>query len=108
MQRAAYSKLIAWKVKNDRKPMIIQGARQVGKTWLMKSFGQTEFERTAYFNFENQQEIRNLFQQNLLADNLLKGLSIVAGFSIDPQNCLIIFDEIQACPEAITSLKYFY
>ena len=108
MQRAAYSKLIAWKVKNDRKPMIIQGARRVGKTWLMKSFGQTEFERTAYFNFENQQEIRNLFQQNLLADNLLKGLSIVAGFSIDPQNCLIIFDEIQACPEAITSLKYFY
>ncbi len=53
MQRADYSKLIAWKVKNDRKPMIIQGARQVGKTWLMKSFGQTEFERTAYFNFEN-------------------------------------------------------
>jgi predicted AAA+ superfamily ATPase len=108
MQRKAYNLLLAWKAKENRKPLIIQGARQVGKTWLMKSFGQAEFKETAYFNFENQQDLRLLFQQNLQTDALLKGLSIIAGFTIQTQTCLIIFDEIQACPEAITSLKYFY
>ena len=108
MQRTALLTLQAWKIKQNRKPLIIQGARQVGKTWLMKSFGETSFEQTAYFNFENQQELRELFQQSLKSDNLLKGMSIIAGFTINPESCLIIFDEIQACSEAITSLKYFY
>jgi predicted AAA+ superfamily ATPase len=108
MQRSALLTLQAWKIKQNRKPLIIQGARQVGKTWLMKSFGETSFEQTVYFNFENQQELRELFQQSLKSDNLLKGMSIIAGFTINPESCLIIFDEIQACSEAITSLKYFY
>ena len=108
MQRSALLTLQAWKIKQNRKPLIIQGARQVGKTWLMKSFGETSFEQTVYFNFENQQELRELFQQGLKSDNLLKGMSIIAGFTINPESCLIIFDEIQACSEAITSLKYFY
>jgi predicted AAA+ superfamily ATPase len=108
MQRTALLTLQAWKIKQNRKPLIIQGARQVGKTWLMKSFGETSFEQTVYFNFENQQELRELFQQSLKSDNLLKGMSIIAGFTINPESCLIIFDEIQACSEAITSLKYFY
>jgi predicted AAA+ superfamily ATPase len=108
MQRTALLTLQAWKIKQNRKPLIIQGARQVGKTWLMKSFGETSFEQTVYFNFENHQELRELFQQSLKSDNLLKGMSIIAGFTINPENCLIIFDEIQACSEAITSLKYFY
>jgi len=108
MQRTALLTLQAWKIKQNRKPLIIQGARQVGKTWLMRSFGETSFEQTVYFNFENQQELRELFQQSLKSDNLLKGMSIIAGFTINPESCLIIFDEIQACSEAITSLKYFY
>lgn len=108
MQRSALLTLQAWKIKQNRKPLIIQGARQVGKTWLMKRFGETSFEQTVYFNFENQQELRELFQQGLKSDNLLKGMSIIAGFTINPESCLIIFDEIQACSEAITSLKYFY
>ena len=108
MKRTALLTLQAWKTKQTRKPLIIQGARQVGKTWLMKSFGQTEFEQTAYFNFENQQELRKLFERSLQPEILLKGMSIIAGFQIYPKTCLIILDEIQACPLAITSLKYFY
>ncbi len=108
MKRTALLTLQAWKTKQTRKPLIIQGARQVGKTWLMKSFGQTEFEQTAYFNFENQQELRKLFERSLQPEILLKGMSIIAGFQIYPKTCLIILDEIQACPLAITSLKYFH
>jgi hypothetical protein len=74
MQRTALLTLQAWKIKQNRKPLIIQGARQVGKTWLMRSFGETSFEQTVYFNFENQQELRELFQQSLKSDNLLKGM----------------------------------
>jgi hypothetical protein len=108
MQRKAYQKLLKWKQQSNRKPLIVQGARQVGKTWLMKEFGKKEFSRTAYFNFESSVELQQIFNHGYDTKVLLASLNILAGFKIDAGNTLIIFDEIQACPQAVTSLKYFY
>lgn len=107
MQRDAYRKLLEWKKQPVRKPLIIQGARQVGKTWLMKEFGHNEFRQTAYFNFESTRELHDIFRRGYDPGKILSALNILAGFVINPAETLIIFDEIQACPEAITSLKYF-
>jgi uncharacterized protein len=107
MYRDAYHFLHNWKLQSPRKPLIIQGARQVGKTWLMRAFGQNEYSRTAYFNFESTQELKSVFQRGFNIEEILQALNILAGFTIRPRETLIIFDEIQACPEAITSLKYF-
>jgi predicted AAA+ superfamily ATPase len=107
MQRKIFHQLATWKARKNRKPLIVQGARQVGKTWLMNAFGEQQFEQKAYFNFETQAELSVLFQHNLRPNELLKGLSVFCGFAIEPTRCLIIFDEIQACPEALTALKYF-
>lgn len=107
MYRSLYSKLIEWQKRPSQKPLILQGARQVGKTWLMKEFGNKEYEQTAYFNFEISKELHSLFKSGFDISNILSGLEILCGFKIKEQNTLIIFDEIQACPEAISSLKYF-
>ena len=107
MKREAYQSLLNWKLQPERKPLIIQGARQVGKTWLMKSFGENEFRQTAYFNFESSKILHQVFRQGYDVPTILSSLNILAGFKIDPSDTLIIFDEIQACPEAITVLKYF-
>lgn len=107
MNREAYQFLLDWKKKPQRKPLIIQGARQVGKTWLMKAFGEKEFNYTAYFNFERTKELHTIFKQGYDTNHILASLNILAGFDIKPDHTLIIFDEIQACPDAITSLKYF-
>lgn len=107
MYRDAYQFLRNWKLQSPRKPLIIKGARQVGKTWLMKAFGQNEYARTAYFNFETTRELKSVFQRGFNIGEILQALNILAGFTIRPGETLIIFDEIQACPEAITSLKYF-
>jgi hypothetical protein len=107
MQRKIFHQLASWKSKKKRKPLIVQGARQVGKTWLMNAFGEQHFEQKAYFNFETRTELCTLFEHNLKPKDLLKGLSVFCGFTIEPSRCLIIFDEIQACPEALTALKYF-
>lgn len=107
MKREAYSLLLNWKNRPDRKPLVIQGARQVGKTWLMREFGRREYEYTAYFNFENIRELHQIFKNGYDIDRILAALNILFGSVIDPQKTLIIFDEIQSCPEAITSLKYF-
>ncbi|MFM7153741.1 MAG: AAA family ATPase, partial [Bacteroidota bacterium] len=107
MQRDAYRKLLEWKKQPVRKPLIIQGARQVGKTWLMKEFGHNEFRQTAYFNFESTRELHDIFRRGYNPGKILSALNILAGFVINPAETLIIFDEIQACPEAVTSLKYF-
>ncbi len=107
MVREAYQYLLQWKVKSNRKPLIIQGARQVGKTWLMKEFGTKEYEHVAYFNFELSKELRQVFQQGFDTKTMVKSLEIILEQNIDPENTLLVFDEIQACPEAITSLKYF-
>ena len=107
MIRNAYKNLLQWKNQTKRKPLIIQGARQVGKTWLMKDFGAKEFKQTAYFNFEVTKELHQIFKHGYDPKQILASLNILAGFQIQAQETLIILDEIQACPDAITSLKYF-
>lgn len=107
MKRSAYNLLLEWKAKPERKPLIIQGARQVGKTWLMREFGKNEYEQTVYFNFETNKALHSIFKSGFDTKKIISSLGIIAGFTILPDNTLIILDEIQACPEAITSLKYF-
>lgn len=108
MKRELYQKLVKWKKSKSRKPLILQGARQVGKTWLMKDFGQNEFDETAYFNFESNKDLGEIFKRDLDPERIIKALEIINGKKINTRTTLIIFDEIQSCPQAITSLKYFY
>ncbi|MEG0595076.1 MAG: ATP-binding protein [Christensenella sp.] len=107
MQRHLQDQLVAWKNKPNRKPLIINGARQVGKTWLMKNFGREHFAKVAYINFDNNTRMQQLFEEDYNLKRILKGLQIEAGVSLTPENTLIIFDEIQAAPKALASLKYF-
>ena len=107
-ERFAMQSLISWKQKQDRKPLIIRGARQVGKTWLMKEFGIKEFANTAYVNFENSKFLKTLFVDDFDIKRIIIALQIETGVQIDAENTLIIFDEIQEAEGAITSLKYFY
>ena len=107
MYREAMKKLTKWKNKKNKKPLIIKGARQVGKTWLMKKFGETSYERTIYINFDNNQQITELFNQDMKIDRIITGLELYSGNKIDPQKTLLIFDEIQEVPKALTALKYF-
>ena len=107
MHRAAMEDLYRWKAKPGKKPLIIRGARQVGKTWLIKEFGRTAYEETVYISFDNNQPMKNLFSPDLNIDRILTGLELYAGHKINPANTLLIFDEIQEAPQALTSLKYF-
>lgn len=107
MERFAMQKLIEWKSEKRRKPMIIKGARQVGKTWLMKEFGCTQFEQTVYLNFDENIRIRQIFEGSLEVERLLLAISAESGIMVKPQNTLLIFDEIQEVPRALTALKYF-
>jgi len=108
MKRYATQKLIEWKNLKKRKPLIIRGARQVGKTWLMKEFGSTHFENMAYINFDNNENMKTLFEGDYNIPRLIEGLQIEAGEKIKPQSTLIIFDEVQEVPKALSSLKYFH
>ena len=107
MYREAIEKLKAWKNKTDRKPLILMGARQVGKTWLMKEFGRTSYSKVAYINFFNNPRAAALFEQDYNIERLMLGLSIVSSVTITPHDTLIIFDEIQDAPKALESLKAF-
>lgn len=107
MYRTAMEQLLQWKAKKRRKPLIIRGARQVGKTWLMKEFGAQEYEQTVYINFDNNERMRNLFEGSLDVERLVTGLELYAGHKIDPVRTLLIFDEVQEVPRALSSLKYF-
>jgi predicted AAA+ superfamily ATPase len=107
MERKLLQKLLAWKNSSVRKPLVLRGARQVGKTWLMQEFGSKYFSDTVYVNFETSRSLRLLFEQGLDLPRIIQGLEIQVGKVIDPKNCLLIFDEIQECPDALTSLKYF-
>jgi len=107
MKRSALDNLIKWKNKAGHKPLIIQGARQVGKTWLMKEFGRTQYKDAAYIWFENNERMANLFTGDMDTKRLMLGLELETRQKIIPGETLIIFDEIQACPAALTSLKYF-
>ena len=107
MQRIEIQQLKKWKQSNDRKPMIIRGARQVGKTWLMKEFGRLEYKDVVYVNCEADPAVRNMFTGDFDTTRIIRGLQIIAGKPIDPNHTLIIIDEIQEAPGALTSLKYF-
>ena len=106
MFREAINDLIKWKEDKNRKPLIIRGARQVGKTWLMKTFGKQSYDKVAYINFESNERMRNLFQDDLDIPRIIMGLQIETGVPIDART-LVIFDEVQEVPNALTSLKYF-
>jgi len=108
MFREAIKDLIKWKDKENRKPLIIRGARQVGKTWIIKEFGRTQYKKMAYVNFDNNERMENLFAGNFDIKSLITGLQIEAQVSIEANNTLIVFDEIQEVPRALTSLKYFF
>lgn len=108
MYRIAMEKLYRWKVSRRRKPLIIQGARQVGKTWLMKEFGRSAYRDMVYINFDSNSRMAELFASDLNTDRLIMGIELYAGKKIDPDSTLLIFDEVQEVPRALSSLKYFY
>ena len=108
MYRIAIEKLYKWKNSTRRKPLIIEGARQVGKTWLMKEFGKQAYADNVYINFDSNSRMADLFSADLDTDRLIMGLELYAGRKINPENTLLIFDEVQEVPRALASLKYFY
>lgn len=108
MNRHAIKRLEHWKDAKERKPMIIRGARQVGKTWLMKEFGRMRFAKTAYVNFENNDRAKAIFEMDFDIARMILALSAETGVDIQAEDTLLIFDEIQEAPKALTSLKYFY
>ena len=107
MYRMAIEKLLKWKQSKHRKPLIIEGARQVGKTWLMKEFGRQAYSDTVYINFDSNSRMAELFASDLDTDRLIMGLELYVGHKIDPDNALLIFDEVQEVPRALSALKYF-
>ena len=108
MERFIIKKLKEWKDKQNRKPLVLMGARQVGKTWVMKEFGRQFFKNTAYISFYNNSVAKNLFEEDYDVKRLIPSLSVLCGFNIIPDDTLIIFDEVQEAPKAFESLKYFY
>ena len=107
MDRNALRKLEMWKESSDRKPLILKGARQVGKTWLMKTFGEMNYENVAYFNFDEEESLKTIFDTNKNPERIIELLSMIIGKKIEPHRTLIVFDEIQECSAALNSLKYF-
>ena len=107
MERDAYKRLLAWKGAATRKPLLMRGARQTGKTWLLRAFGRERYAASHYFNFEQTPDIASLFQRDLNPERIVRDLSIFAGAQVLPERSLIILDEIQACNAALNSLKYF-
>ena len=107
MKRNAISELVRWQHSNDRKPLILKGARQVGKTWLMKEFGRNYYDNYVYFNFDEDEELKSVFETNKNPHRIIELLSMICEEKIHPEKTLIIFDEIQECPEALNTLKYF-
>ncbi|WP_405379609.1 ATP-binding protein [Phascolarctobacterium sp.] len=107
MYRQLIEALKAWKAKLNRKPLIIEGARQVGKTWLMKEFGRVAYKDSIYINFDANPQMETLFAKSLDAQHILAGIELYSGKKVDPENTLLIFDEVQEVPRALSSLKYF-
>ena len=107
MKRDAIKYLYEWKSRDNHKPMIVRGARQVGKTWLMRAFAEEAYDRYVYVNFEDNELIRNIFERDFDIDRIILALQVATGEMID-KDTLIIFDEIQEAPKGLTALKYFY
>ena len=106
MYRDAIEKLEKWKNRKNRKPLIVRGARQVGKTWLMREFGRKNYEKCAYISMDENERMENVFRDAFDIDRILLALEIEAGFKITPEDTLIIFDEVQEIPRALKALKY--
>lgn len=107
LERFVLNELVKWKEKKNRKPLVLMGARQVGKTWLMKEFGKTHYKRTAYISFYNNDRMKRIFDSDYDVKRIISAISIEAGFAVNKDDTLIIFDEIQNAPKAFESLKYF-
>ena len=107
MKRFIFDELLKWKESKYRKPLILKGARQIGKTYILKKFGEENYEGVAYFNFDHDEDLRNIFVNTKSPKRILEQLSFIYGKAILPEKTLIIFDEIQECPNALNSLKYF-
>lgn len=107
MKRTILEDLIDWKIAGNRKPLLLRGARQVGKTWIMKEFGRENYEQVLYINFERDKLLQNLFKTDFNIHRILSALQVQSGIVPQPENTLIIFDEIQEAQGALTSLKYF-
>lgn len=108
MKRFIMDDLVKWKDSKYRKPLILKGVRQVGKTWILKEFGRLYYDNVAYFNFDENMEYREFFTTTKDTKRILQNLMLISGEKIEPNSTLIIFDEIQDCPEVINALKYFY
>lgn len=108
MERNLFRSLEKWKNKKNRKPLIIQGARQVGKTWIMKEFGSRYYKNAVYINFDNNEVMKQVFEIDFDISRIVSAIKIEYGGNFDPEDTLIIFDEIQEAPKALASLKYFY
>lgn len=107
MKRFILDKLLSWKKTSYRKPLILKGVRQVGKTWILKEFGRQFYDNVAYFNFDENPELKQFFQITKDPNRILQNLMLASSQRIEPEKTLIIFDEVQDCPEVINSLKYF-
>ncbi|MDR1768490.1 MAG: AAA family ATPase, partial [Propionibacteriaceae bacterium] len=107
MERDAMGLLVEWRESSERKPLILRGARQVGKTWLLNNFGEANYANVAYFNFEQRGELRQIFAGDLVPERLLASLRAASAGPIEPGKTLIVFDEVQEAPRALTALKYF-
>ena len=106
MDRSIFSDLQQWKMRANRKPLVIQGARQVGKTWLMREFGRREYERTAYLSFADIPQASQIFEGSYQVENIIQGIGLLSGTEIQAENTLIVLDEIQECERALNALKY--
>ena len=107
MERFILEKMLKWKNSKYRKPLILKGVRQVGKTWVLKEFGRRDYENTAYFNFDENEEYKQFFETTKDVTRIVQNLILASGQKIVPEKTLIIFDEVQDCPQVINSMKYF-
>ena len=107
MQRDVEKSLLSWKNRENRKPLVLMGARQVGKTWLMREFGKRNFARVHEFNFDEQKGLAGFFRDTKEPKDILPKLAALSGARIDVDADVVVFDEIQECPEALNALKYF-
>ena len=107
MERLILSDLLKWKESARRKPLILRGARQVGKTWVLKELGRRHYQNTVFFNFDENPEYNQFFESTKDVDRILQNLAMASGQTITPKDTLILFDEIQSCPQALGTLKYF-
>lgn len=107
MTREIYKDLVKWKLSENRKPLLLLGARQIGKTWILKAFGKAEYKQVAYINFESSEQLKSLFLLDFDIKRIISTIEVEVNFKIDASNTLLIFDEIQEAPKGLTALKYF-